>query len=407
MRATWILGCSAVLALATMPAVAQPVVAAKSGTISVADGKVFLDDKPLDIQPGQFPDMKEKSVLRTEEGRAEVLLPPGMFLRVGENASFRMVSNRLVDTRVELLGGSGVVEIDATSKDAQVTLLAKDGTVTFAKGIYRFDTQPARLKVFDGNATVEIGGHTVSVPAGKMIGLAGDTAAVEKFDPTDTDSLDHWSRRRGEELAMANVSAAKRAQGNSWSFAVNPCMGYGPYGGYGTYPAAYPGMPYNGLGYNGVGYGAWTYNPWYGMYTYMPCNGMFLSPYGYNLWSPYTVGRMYYGGGSIFGRGSRGGVLGGGLGSSINRGGLSSAPGGRISHGFGGVVGAGSTGAAAGVGGAGTGGAGARGGGGFGGGGGAGAGGGGHAGGGGFGGGGFGGGGHGGGGGGGGGGHGH
>jgi len=345
MRATWILGGSAVLVFAVMPVFAQPVVAAKSGTIAVADGKVFLNDKPLDIQPGQFPDMKEKSVLRTEDGRAEVLLPPGMFMRIGENASFRMISNRLVDTRVELLSGSAVMEIDATSKDAQVTMIAKDGTVTFSKGIYRFDSQPARLKVFDGNANVAIGSRSLTVSTGKMIGLTGDTASIEKFDPKDTDSLDHWSRRRGEELAMANVSAAKRAQGNSWSAAVNPCVGMGPYGGYGGY-GNYGGYGPYGPAYamgTGVGYGAWTYNPWYGMYTYMPCNGMFMSPYGYNYFSPYTVGRMYYGGAGIYGRGSGGGVLGAGAAARANTGsrpGLSYSSVGSVSRGYAGVVGA-------------------------------------------------------------------
>ena len=343
MRAKWILGCSAVLALASVPASAQPVVAAKSGTVSVADGQVFLDDKLLEIQPGQFPDMKEKSVLRTEEGRAEVLLPPGMFLRVGEKASFRMVSNRLVDTRVELLTGSGVVEIDATSKDAQVTMVLKDGTVTFTKGIYRFDAEPARLKVFDGSADVAIGGHNFTVASGKMIGLSSDSASVERFDIKDTDSLDHWSRRRGEELAMANVSAAKRAQGNTWSASVNPClgMGVGPYAGVG--PSYAMGAP---------GYGVWTYNPWYGMYTYMPCNGYFMSPYGYSYWSPFMVYRLYYNPGMFFNRGglggggfnSGGGVIARGLtggGVAPGRGSMTSA--GTISHGYSGVVSAASS----------------------------------------------------------------
>jgi len=296
-----------------LPASAQPVVAAKSGTISLADGKVYLDDKLLELQPGQFPDMKEKSVLRTEEGRAEVLLPPGMFLRVGENASFRMVTNRLVDTRLELLTGSAVVEIDDSSKDAHVTLLSKDGTVTFTKGIYRFDSQPARLKVFEGSAGVEIGGRSLAVSTGKMMGLTGDTASIEKFDSKDTDSLDHWSRRRGEELAMANVSAAKRAHDTSWSASVNPCMGMGSYGTYGM-PAYAVGNPAYALG-TGTGNGVWTYNPWYGMITYMPCNGMFMSPYGYRYYSPNTVGRMYYAPQPILGRG--GSSYGGGSGSGL------------------------------------------------------------------------------------------
>jgi len=290
MRPTWILGCSAVLALAALPASAQPVVAAKSGTISLAEGKVLMDEKPLDIQPGQFPDLKEKSTLRTEEGRAEVLLPPGMFLRVGENASVRMISNRLIDTRVELLSGSGVVEIDAASKDAQVTMIAKNASVTFAKGIYRFDSDPARLRVFEGTATVEVDGRTVAVASGKMIGLTSDTASVEHFDVKDTDALDHWSRRRGEEVAMANVSAAHRASTSSWAGGYNPCMsGYGYGSPYGApyMPSAYA------LGPGTMGGGAWTYNPWYGMITYMPCSGMLWSPYGYGFWSPYAVGNLF------------------------------------------------------------------------------------------------------------------
>jgi hypothetical protein len=365
MRATWILGFSAILALAVVPVSAQPVVAAKSGTISVADGKVFLDEKPLELQPGQFPDMKEKSTLRTEDGRAEVLLPPGMFLRLGENGSFRMVSNRLIDTRLELLTGSAVVEIDATSKDAQVTLLSKDGTVTFTKGIYRFDAQPARVKVFEGSASVEVGGRTLAVSSGRMMGLTGDTASVEKFDIKDTDSLDHWSRRRGEEVAVANVSAAKRAYDTSWNNSINPCLGNGYYGNFAGqgYPLGNATLVNSGLGMGtglgmgsglgmgggymgyGLGYGAWAYNPYYGMVTYMPCSGMFVSPYGYNYWSPYTVGRMYYNPGG-FGR--TGGLLGGGTSRGLgysNPGntGLGVTKGGTFVHGYSGVVGASSS----------------------------------------------------------------
>src|SRR2546429_3861810 len=48
-----------------------------------------------------FPDVKENWQLRTEEGRAEVLLTPGVFLRVSENSAIRMIANRLIDTRVD------------------------------------------------------------------------------------------------------------------------------------------------------------------------------------------------------------------------------------------------------------------------------------------------------------------
>src|SRR3954451_18990239 len=106
MRPRWLPGVSlAVLALAVLPAHAQTVIGAKSGVINWVEGDVFLEDKPYVAQPSQFGEVKEKMVFRTDEGRAEILLPPGVFFRVGEKAAFRMISNRLIDTRVELLSG--------------------------------------------------------------------------------------------------------------------------------------------------------------------------------------------------------------------------------------------------------------------------------------------------------------
>ena len=55
---------------------AQPVVSAKSGVIAYVEGKVFLRDQPVEYSVTKFPKMKENPVLRTEDGRAEVLLTP-------------------------------------------------------------------------------------------------------------------------------------------------------------------------------------------------------------------------------------------------------------------------------------------------------------------------------------------
>jgi hypothetical protein len=95
-----------------------------------------------------------------------------------------------------------------------------------------------------------------------MLSLGGDNASAEKFDKDDTDSLDNWARRRGEAMAMANVSAAKSA--------------------YNTYSSVGPG-------------GMWGYNPYFGIYTYIPGTGRLCDPYyGYCYWSPGYVNRLYY-----------------------------------------------------------------------------------------------------------------
>jgi len=281
----WFSGlCLTIGVLGAVPVFAQTVIGAKSGVINWVEGDVFLADKPYTMQPSQFGEVKENMVLRTEEGRAEVLLPPGVVLRMGEKSSFKMITNRLIDTRVELLTGSGVIEIDDIAKEATVTVVCKDGTVSLNKvGIYRFDTEPARLKVFKGAAEVALRGENLSVAAGKMIVFSGAVATAEKFDIADTDSLDHWSRRRGELLANANISAAKQAGGYGsggygYGGMQDPCYGYG---GYRTGPFARP-------------WGTWGYNPYYGFGTYIPCQGSMMSPYGYRYWSPYSVYRAFY-----------------------------------------------------------------------------------------------------------------
>ncbi len=262
-----------VLALGIGPAAGQPVTSAKAGAVAYIEGKVYLDEERLEFSTVHFPQIKEGGTLRTEDGRAEVLLTPGVVLRLGENGSLKMITNRLIDTRLELLTGSAVVEADNVEKDTSVTVVCKSGIVGLSKmGIYRFDAEPGRLRVFKGLADVKLGAETVEaimVAGGKAISLAGDTASVEKFNIEETDSLDHWSSHRGMVLAMANPSAAKSAS---------------------TRPSFNIGM---GMGY-GYGQCGWVWNPWYGVITYVPCNGYLNSPYGYPYYSPYTVGQAYY-----------------------------------------------------------------------------------------------------------------
>jgi hypothetical protein len=266
-----------ILVLVAFPAAGQPVVSAKSGLVSYAEGKVMMGDQAVEPTATSFPEVKENSVLRTEEGRAEVLLTMGVILRMGEQASFKMLTNRLIDTRMELINGSHIVEADEIQKDNNLTLLAKESTVLINKrGLYRFDLDQNHIKVFDGVATVEKNGQTFLVGAGKMMALDAASTAVEKFDKENTDALDRWSKRRAELLAMANPSSAKQVHNygcGSSNFAnpvgstSNPC--YNPCGG-------------------------WRWNPWYGLITYIPCSANIYSPYGYRYYSPYNVMRVYY-----------------------------------------------------------------------------------------------------------------
>ena len=69
-----------VLLGAALPAAAQSVVSTHAGVVHYFEGVVSIGGVPLQPQFGRFPEMAEGSELRTAEGRAEVLLGPGVIL---------------------------------------------------------------------------------------------------------------------------------------------------------------------------------------------------------------------------------------------------------------------------------------------------------------------------------------
>jgi hypothetical protein len=256
------LGVTVCAASASFVASAQTVISAKSGLIHYVEGRVFLGDQLVESKFANFPDIKENQMVRTEEGRAEILLTPGVFMRLGENSSIRLVTNRLIDTRIEFLTGSALVEADELLKDNGVTIVYKDYSIQLhKKGVYRFDSDPPAMRVYEGEVAAQFNGQTEEIRGSHMLEMNGAMATVRFDKDKDTDELYLWSRRRSEYLAMANVSAAKS------------------------------------ISDSGMYWGAsnWYFNPYFNMYTFIPCGaGMFYSPFGYALWSPYTVyGYLY------------------------------------------------------------------------------------------------------------------
>jgi hypothetical protein len=270
MKSAVILSALVLAGLGATSALAQSVISAQSGMINYTEGKVLLNDLDIQVTSTKFPQVRVQDVLSTKEGRVEVLLNPGSFLRVGENSSIRLASSSLTRPSVELLSGSVVLEVAAESKDELVTLTWKDVVLSLAKhGVFRLDTDPAGLRVFDGEVSVTSAGHQLTLGKGKMLPFDGTWASL-KFNPEQTDSLDRWSGRRASYLAMANPSAV------------------GMPGGYrnsqvGMFSSAECG-----------GSGLWSLNSFYGMMTYIPCRGIYNSYYGYRFYSPMTVGALYY-----------------------------------------------------------------------------------------------------------------
>ena len=279
-------------------ATAQNAISAKAGLVQVTDGEVFVNDKAVQPKIAEFIDLKNTDTLRTGEGRTEVLLTPGAFLRMGDNSSFRMVSSRLDNVRLEMVQGEAMIEISEMLSDNAITMSVGGADFQLPKGgIYRFDADPARIRVYKGEATVQIGEKLQRVKEGHEMTFNGSTWTQSDFNTKDNDALYRWSQRRSENIAVANVSAARQS-GNSYggySAMDSGSYGYPGWGGYGAYP--YLSYGYGGYGYGGFGYagasGGWMFNPYFGMFTFMPFYGTAWSPFGYAFYTPVTVVPVY------------------------------------------------------------------------------------------------------------------
>src|SRR5579872_7485131 len=98
------LGMFAVFATAAL-ALAKPTTMPPPGTVNYVEGQAALNGQDLPANAAGSAILGTNQVLDTGQGRAEVLLTPGVFFRLGDNSEVRMVSPGLVDTRIELLKG--------------------------------------------------------------------------------------------------------------------------------------------------------------------------------------------------------------------------------------------------------------------------------------------------------------
>jgi hypothetical protein len=212
-------------------ALGQFVISTKSGLINYVEGLVLLSGEPVVRKPGARVGMKEGSELRAEDGRAEVLLNPGVFLRMGEKSTVRMVCDNLTDTWIEFVSGAAIIgpgrRLNAKENWASsVSIVYRETIVHLRKnGIYRFDAEPAQLRVYAGAASVARGETNQTAGAGEMIALA-NPGPPEEFDIKEIDSLGLWNKRRAAYISMAHESTVKRRSPGIWPRAPIPLISH-------------------------------------------------------------------------------------------------------------------------------------------------------------------------------------
>jgi hypothetical protein len=245
--------------------------------VNYIEGQASIASQPLTQSSAGSAQLQAGQSLATQNGRAELLLSPGVLLRLDGNSALLMNSPDLADTQLTVQGGRAMVEADVILPADHLAIHEGPATVRFmTKGLYDLDATHGQFRVFDGRAEVTLAGKTFTVQGGHEFDLNAAKLKARGFDKKAyEDNFYRWGSLRSSYLAEANIDAAR-------GFA----QGY--YGG----PAAY----YN-AGFYGGGYGpGWFWDPYFSAYTWLPYDGIFYSPFGWGFYSPgFVYAAPYYG----------------------------------------------------------------------------------------------------------------
>ncbi|HEY0005000.1 MAG TPA: FecR family protein [Pyrinomonadaceae bacterium] len=149
------------------------------------------------------------------DGRVEVLLNPGSYLRVPENSVFELADASLEGLRVRLIKGSAIIEA-ATADGVEVLIQIETPQTKVAivrGGLYRLNLAAnGTTEVFVRKGRALVGPSLLVVKGGKKVAVgAGSPLEVAKFDKKEQDELDLWSKERAETLAEANRKFSRRS----------------------------------------------------------------------------------------------------------------------------------------------------------------------------------------------------
>jgi hypothetical protein len=256
----------------TAPAQAQTrekfVISVRAGGVNAVTGRAAVrahgnsEWQTLTIKE----DLEAGDVVKTgTDGRVEMLLNPGSYLRIGENSEFELSDNSLENLEVRLIRGTAVVEATGADNMAlQINITTPHTRLAIVqRGLYRLNVVPGdntELIVRKGRVMLDRS-HT-KIKGGNKVVFNSDTFFIAKLDNAEkkkTDDFDLWSKERAETVAQANrkmkgreMSLVRASFRDSWSRAFSAD--------------------------NNIG--LWWFNPRYGCYTFVPFFMGWGSPYG-------------------------------------------------------------------------------------------------------------------------------
>ncbi len=291
------------------------VISAHAGGINAVTGRAALRTRGSSDwqQLTSKEDLETGDVVSTGlDGRIEMLLNPGSYLRLGANSEIELTDNSLENLDISLVRGTAIVEVTGADDTELLINITTPHTrmAIVRRGLYRVNVVPGdatELIVRKGRVMLERS-HT-KVKGGDKVIFSDNSFSVAKLKKSDKkrDDLELWSKGRAETLASANTRLSRREVF--------------------TLLASYRSSEWqaNFGGRNGF----WLYDAIGGCYTFFPFAYGWGSPYGtsyssslygiiYGIPGPSSVGWTPVSGSGSGGGAGSGAGSGAGAGSSNN-----------------------------------------------------------------------------------------
>lgn len=248
------------------------VISAKAGGINAITGQASVHSKGAGDwnQLSITDDLDAGDRVRTAyDGRVEILLNPGSYLRVGGNSEIELSNNSLENLEVRLLRGTAIVEATgADGLELNISITTPHTKLAIVRhGLYRLSVLPGdatELIVRKGRVILS-DSHT-KVKGGNKVVFSATNVSVAKLTKEekklkDNEQVDVWSKERAETLAKANRRLSDRMLTSAFSsFIDNDPFSRGR------------------LGF-------WFFNARAGCYTFLPFYYGWRSPYGNSYWN--------------------------------------------------------------------------------------------------------------------------
>lgn len=261
------------------------VISAKAGGINAITGGATVSSRGDGWQQLMITDdLNSGDRVQTDyDGRVEILLNPGSYLRVGGNSEVELLDNSLANLEIRLLRGTAIVE--ATGADGLELNIGistpHTRLVIVRQGLYRLNVVPEASELIVRKGRVILSDSHTKIKGGNKVVFNATNVSVAKLtkeEKKNKDDVEVWSKERAQTLAKANSRITDKMLNSAFASYRDPFA-----------------SPF----FHRRALGLWFFNPGLGCYTFLPFYYGFGSPYGSSystsIYTPYGGGWTYQG----------------------------------------------------------------------------------------------------------------